>query len=208
MKKIQTLGLIVALISMVVAAHAQTNTPPATNAPAPPASTVTPPATVTPSSAITLLQSYLVDNDPTCNVWQSNHFDIWQAAVFQNVNGTPGASAVGNVLGLEVPVWRTTTRNTGLHIESMTDFEQLFGDVGWQGFGLGYDYNIHQVQISFNIDGDIALHGPMTFNIAPGLEFKKASTSLGGISPLFRWQIPIRKQTGWGQILVGAQLPF
>ena len=58
----------------------------------------------TPLNIIGTLQSYIRDNDTNCNLWQTNHIDIWQAAVFQSVNGVPGASAIGNVLGLDLYV--------------------------------------------------------------------------------------------------------
>ena len=170
--------------------------------------TVTTTSTTTPGTILSTLQSYLVDNDPTYNGWQSNHVDLWQAAVFQDVKGVSGASAVGNVLGLEVPVLRFSSNQFGLHAESLTDFEQVFGDIGWQGVGLGLDYNIHQVQVSFGFDVDMALQGPLTATIVPGIEFKKASTSLNGVSPIFRYEIPIRSHPGAGRVFIGVQVPF
>ena len=83
--------------------------------------TVTTTSTTTPGTILSTLQSYLVDNDPTYNGWQSNHVDLWQAAVFQDVKGVSGASAVGNVLGLEVPVLRFSSNQFGIHAESLTD---------------------------------------------------------------------------------------
>lgn len=179
------------------------------------------PATVTPTASDTatnpiptgttgvigILQSYLLVNDPTYNGWQSNHVDLWQAAVFRNVSGVPGISAVGNVLGAELPVWRTTNLNSGFHVESLTDFETVFGDVGWQGIGLGYDYNIHQVQISGGLDIDIGLKDALTFRAAPFLEFKKASTLMGGLSPLFRLELEAEKHPSV-MGFVGMQVPF
>ena len=195
------------LLAIGLTAHAQTNTNILGNIP-PPAAAAAPATNELPATIIGTLQSYLTQNDPSFNGWQSNHFDLWQAAVFQDENGVPGASAVGNVLGLEVPFWRTASKNTGFHIESMTDFETVFGDVGWQAVGIGYDYNIHQVQISGVLDVDLALQGPMKATAAPGIEFKKASTSLAGASPLIRWDIPIRKSTGAGRVFIGLQFPF
>ena len=154
------------------------------------------------------LEGYLTVNDTNCNIWQSNHFDIFQAAVFQNVNGVPGASAVGNVLGLEVPFYRWSSNTFGLHVESLTDFETVFGDVGWQAMGFGADYNIHQVQVSAGLDLNLGLNGPETLRAAPFIEFKKASTSLNGLSPLFRYEIPIDRKTKSGLFFVGLQLPF
>jgi len=164
--------------------------------------------TNTPQSVLDMFTSYLKDNDPNYNGWCSNHFDIWEAAAFQNVNGTPGASAVGNVLGLEIPVWRSVTKSVGLHLESQTDFETVFGDVGYQAVGIGYDYNLHQIQLSAGLDADIGLNGPLTVNAVPFIEFKKASTSLGGASPIFRYELPIRSHPGGGRLLIGVQVPL
>jgi hypothetical protein len=161
-----------------------------------------------PGQILGTLQSYLINNDPTYNGWQSNHIDLWQAAVFQDVKGVAGASAVGNTLGLEVPVLRFDSNTFGLHLESITDFEQVFGDIGWQGAGVGLDYNLHQVQISFQLDADIGLKGPLTGTVVPGIEFKKASTSLNGVSPIFRYEIPIRKNPGAGRVFIGIQIPL
>ena len=147
-------------------------------------------------------------NDTNYNGWATYHADLWQAAVFQDVKGVAGASAVGNVLGLEVPVYRWSSNTYALHLESLTDFETVFGDIGWQGLGIGLDYNLHQVQVSFVMDLDIGLKGPTTATIAPGLEFKKASTSLAGVSPLARYDFPIRKNEGAGRVFVGVQFPF
>ena len=157
----------------------------------------------TPANVIGYLQSYLLNNDTNYNGWDSNHFDLWEAAVFQNVNGTPGASAVGNVLGLEIPIHKYN-----LHVESLTDFETVFGNVGYQALGLGYDYNIHQIQLSAGLDVDVNLNGATTANAVPFIEFKKASTSLGGSSPFLRYEVPIRKSPGAGRFLVGLQVPF
>jgi hypothetical protein len=79
--------------------------------------------------------------------------------------------------------------------------------VGWQAVGAGYDYNIHQVQISGIFDLDVGLKAAFTVRPALGLEFKKASTSLAGISPIFRVEMEVQKHPG---ILgfVGAQIPF
>jgi hypothetical protein len=165
----------------------------------------TPVATVEtnpPTSILGLLQSYLLQNDPTWNGWQSNHVCIWQAAVFSSVNGTPGASAIGNDLGAEFPIHKYN-----IHIESITRFEQLFGDVHSQAVGVGYDYNIHQIQLSAGVDVEDTFANNAV-RAVPFLEFKKASTSMAGLSPFFRYEFPVQKNPGAGRVLVGMQLPL
>lgn len=162
----------------------------------------------TPSTVIGYLEQYLTHNDTNYNGWQSNHFDVWEAAVFQTVAGTPGASAVGNTLGVEFPIYHFSSNNYSVHLESITDFEQVFGDIGWQGVGIGLDYNFHQLQLSAGLDANIGLKGPLTMQAAPYIEFKYASTSLAGASPFVRYEVPIRKNTGSGMFMVGIQFPF
>ena len=192
-------------------AFAQISTTPgalSTNAPIlAPVPTVATTTSSTPTSILTMLEGYLVNNDPTYNGWQSNHFDIWEGAVFANVNGTPGASSVGNDLGLEVPFWRSATKDYGFHVESITRFEQLFGDVHSQAVGIGYDYNIHQIQLSGGVDLETTFANN-AWRAVPFLEFKKASTTLYGLAPFLRYEFPVQKNPGAGRVIVGLQLPF
>lgn len=171
----------------------QSNTVPA--APAPPVLSLT-------NGPIQLLESYLVDNDPAFNGWQSNHFTVWQAAVFASVNGTPGASAEGNDLGLEVPVYAHE-----ISLDSVTRFEQVFGDIHSQQFGLQYDYNLNQIQASVGLDARYTFTGHAV-NAVPYVELKKASTSLRGIGTFLRYGLPIRKNPGGGEVDVGVEAPF
>src|SRR5580698_839876 len=96
---------------------------------------------------LSLLESFIANNDMNYNGWTNAHFTIWQAAAFANVNGVPGASSEGNDLGFEVPIHKYS-----LHLDSVTRFEQLFGDIGSQQVGLGYDYTLHQLQLSAGLD--------------------------------------------------------
>lgn len=192
----KTIAVLTALLGLSLALEAQTNTNTAPVAPAP-ASTI-----------VGTLEQYLTVNDPTYNGWQSNHFTVFEAAVFQNVDGVPGASAVGNVLGLEVPVYRTATKLYDVHLESLTDFETVFGNVGWLAAGVAVDCNLHQIQLSAGLDVNLALQGPMTAQAAPFIEFKKASTQLNGASPIFRYEVPIRSRAGAGMFIIGVQVPL
>jgi len=81
-------------------------------------------------------------------LWQSNSFSVWQAAAFASVQGVDGESSLGNDLGLEVPIHKWS-----LHIDSVTRFEQLAGDVDFQQFGLGYDYDYYNILLTGGVDG-------------------------------------------------------
>ena len=175
---------------------------PLVSATASPITSPTVTATGTPANLLTLLQSYALDNDPTDNIWDTNKLVLFQAAVFSSVNGTPGASAVGNDLGLELPIHKFN-----VHVESVTRFEQLFGDVHSQAIGVAYDYNLHQIQLSAGVDVEDTFQDNAV-RAVPFLEFKKASTSLAGVSPLFRYEFPIQRNPGAGRVLVGVQMPL
>jgi hypothetical protein len=118
------------------------------------------------------------------------------------VNGTPGASAIGNDLGLEVPIHKYN-----IHLEAVTRFEQLFGDVHSEAVGVGYDYSIHQIQLSAGVDVEDTFKNN-AWRAVPFVEFKKASTSMYGLSPFFRYEFPVQKDPGAGRVLVGLQIPL
>ena len=159
--------------------------------------------TITAASApLSMLESYIVDNDTNYQGWNSNSFTLWEAAAFQQVNGVPGASAIGNDLGLEVPI-----HSFNLHVDSVTEFETLFGDIHFQKIGLAYDYNWGQIQMSAGLDADIQLAGPLTLHMEPYFEFKKAATSTG-LAPFIRYGYPIQRHAGAGIVYTGLQIPF
>lgn len=146
------------------------------------------------------IESYLVDNDPTFNGWSSNHFTLIEAAKFANVNGTPGASSEGNVVGLEIPIHKWS-----VHIDALADFEQLAGDVHSFAIGAGYDYNIHQIHLSAGLDvQDVFANNHI--QAMPYVELIKMPTTLYGLAPFLRWQYPISRAPGGGEFLVGIGL--
>ncbi len=201
MNKIKTIiGLLVAGV-ITNSLHAQTNGIMGlaqTNAPV----TNPPPAVTGLGSPLAGLQSYLTVNDPSFNGWSTNKFLLTQTAVFQNVNGTPGASSEGNVLGLEIPIHKWS-----VHMESRTRFEQLFGDVHSQAMGVGYDYVVHQIRLSAGLDGDYAFAGNR-LQAVPFIELIKMPTTLYGLAPVIRYSYPITKAPGAGRIEVGMGLSF
>lgn len=151
---------------------------------------------------ISLLESYIVDNDTNYNGWLSNHFSLWQAAVFSTVHGVPGASAVGNDMGLEVPVYKHA-----LSVDSVTRFEQLFGDIHSQQIGVSYSYNMNQIQLSAGLDGRYNFIGHH-LEAVPYVELKKASTLLHGVGTILRYSFPIQKNAGGGEVEIGAVVSF
>ena len=181
MKK-TALAIIAALAALTGSLHAQTNT--------------------APSSVLTELQSYLANNDTNYNGWASNHFTLWESAVFASVNGTPGESTLGNDLGIEIPIHKYS-----LHLDSITRFEQVFGDIGSQSAGLAYDYNIHQVQLSAGLDMRYVFTGSHA-EAVPYIELKKSSTSLYGTAPFLRYSYPIQKSPGAGEVDIGLSISF
>ncbi len=146
------------------------------------------------------LQSYFVDNDPNWNGWASNKFTVWQAAAFSSVNGVAGASSVGNGLGLEVPFHKWH-----LHLDSVTDFEQLFGDVHAQSFGVGYDYTRNQIHLSAGLDAQYTFAGH-TLRAMPYIELIKQPTTLYGVAPFLRYAYPVNKSPGAGKFYVGLAI--
>ena len=138
----------------------------------------------------------------TYNGWTNHTLTLWQAAVYSSVNGTPGESSIGNDLGLEIAIHKYN-----LHLDSVTRFEQLAGDVHHQQFGVAYDYNVHQIQLSAGIDARYVFTGSQ-LQAVPYLEFKKASTSLYGTAPFIRYSLPIRKNPGAGEVDVGLAISF
>lgn len=148
------------------------------------------------------LESYLTQNDPAFNGWSTNKFTLWQAAAFASVNGMAGASSVGNGMGLEIPIHKYS-----LHLDSVTDFEQLFGDVHAQSFGLGYDYNIHQIHLSAGLDGQYTFSGN-SLHALPYVELIKQPTTLYGLAPLLRYAYPITRRPGAGKVYVGLSISF
>ena len=160
-------------------------------------------ATPTPSSIFTTLESYLVNNDPAYNGWTNNSFTVWQAAVFSSVNGTAGESAIGNDLGAEIPL--RFIKFASLHLDSVTRFEQLFGDVASQSVGIAYDYSVHQIQVSAGLDARYRFTGNHV-QAVPYIEFKKASTSLYGTAPFIRYSFPIQGKPGAGEVDIGLSI--
>ena len=151
---------------------------------------------------LSTLQSFIVNNDTNYNGWTNSQFTIWQAAVFASVNGTAGESSLGNDLGLEIPIHKY-----GIHLDSITRFEQLFGDVGSQSVGVAKDINIHQMQLSAGLDARYRFTGSH-FQAVPYFEFKKASTSLYGTAPFVRYSYPIQSKPGAGEIDLGLCITF
>lgn len=146
------------------------------------------------------LQSYLINNDTTFNGWSTNHFTAIEAVKFANVNGVPGASALGNVVGLEIPIHKWS-----VHFDTLVDFEQLFGDVHSLAVGVGYDYNIHQIHLSGGVDvQDVFTNNHV--QAVPYVELMKMPTTLYGLAPFLRWQYPISRHPGGGEFLVGIGL--
>ena len=211
MNNILKIASVIAAILCSLACEAQTNSSPgalstnnaalvampASEVPAP-----APTATATSQNILAILQSYLVDNDPTCYIWNSNHFTLWQGAVFSSVNGTPGASAVGNDLGAAIPIHKYN-----ISIESVTRFEQLFGDVHSQAVGVQYNYDLHQIQLSGGVDVECTFANN-AWRAVPFLQFAKASTTLAGLCPIFRYEFPVQKDPGAGRVIVGICLPL
>ncbi len=181
MKKI--IGITAIILSCSLAGQAQSNTS-------------------TASSVLTELESYLVNNDTNYNGWANNNFTIWEAAVFSSVNGTAGESSLGNDLGLELPIHKYN-----LHLDSVTRFEQLFGDVHSQSAGVAYDYNVHQLQLSAGLDARYVFTGNH-LQAVPYLEFKKASTSLYGTAPFVRYSYPVQSKPGAGEVDIGLSVSF
>lgn len=156
-------------------------------------------------------ENYITLNDTNWNGWNSNHFTLWQGATFANVQGVPGASTIGNDLGLELPIYHVKVgpdlTGYSLHLDSATRFETLFGDVHSQQVGLALDYNLHQVQLSAGLDARYQFIGSQVVAV-PYLELKKASTLLNGLSPFLRYGYPARGKSGAGEITIGMCVEF
>ena len=151
-------------------------------------------------SFLSTLESYIVQNDPAFHGWDSNHFTLVEAAAFASVNGTPGASSVGNMVGLEIPIHKYS-----IHIDSMTRFEQLAGDVHSQAVGLGYDYAVNQIHLSAGLDAELVFaHNHL--QAVPYIELIKMPTTLYGVAPFLRYQYPVSRSPGAGEFLVGLAL--
>jgi len=151
---------------------------------------------------LSTLESYLTQNDPTFHGWDINKFTLWQAAAFANVNGVAGASSVGNGVGLEIPLHKYS-----IHLDSVTDFEQLFGDVHAQSFGLGYDYNLNQIHLSAGFDAQYTFTGN-SVHAMPYVELIKQPTTLHGLAPFLRYAYPITRSPGAGRFYVGLGITF
>lgn len=155
-----------------------------------------------PSTVIGELESYLANNDTNYNGWTNTTLTLWEAAVFSSVNGTAGESPIGNDLGAEIAIHKYS-----LHIDSVTRFETLFGDVAAQSAGLAYDYDIHQIQLSIGLDARYLFTGHHV-EAVPYMEFKKASTSLYGTAPFIRYSFPIQNKPGAGEVDIGLAISF
>lgn len=170
-------------------------------------------STNTPLNAVTgplsTLESYILDNDTNYNGWASNSFVLWEAAVFANVNGTPGASSIGNDMGLEVPFHNFTSKAilSSLSLDTSARFDALFGDLQAAQLGLAYNYNLYQVQMSAGLDGRYTMSGG-GLEAVPYFEFKKASTALPMLAPFIRYSYPILKKPGAGEVDIGLQISF
>jgi hypothetical protein len=197
MTPIKSLLLAAALLCASLA-HAQTNLPPAPSVP----TNVPPDIAAGLSNPFSLLESYVADNDPAFNGWESNHFTLWQSAVFSDVKGVTWASSVGNDLGLEVPIHKYH-----IAIDSVTRFEQLFGDVHDQQVGVQYEYDLHQLRLAGGLDGRYTFTGKR-LQAVPYVELEKASTQLHGVGALLRYGYPITSKSGAGEIEVGAFVSF
>jgi hypothetical protein len=147
------------------------------------------------------LQSFMLNNDTSTQPWTSNLFSLWEAAAFQNVNGVAGVSPVGNDLGLEIPIHKYN-----IHLDSVTEFETVFGDVHSQAIGIAYDYNLYQIQLSAGLDAEMGLAKAFTIHAEPYFEFKKASTALPALAPFIRYGYPIRSRAGAGKIYIGVTI--
>jgi hypothetical protein len=143
MKKLITIA---AIIASVLAGEAQTNAPlPSVSATNVPLSTnIFNDLLNLPQSLETLVTQGVNLND---TLWNSNSFTFWEAACFANVHGVAGESSQGNDLGLEVPI-----HQWNMHVDSVTRFEQLMGDIGNQQFGAAYDLIYYNILFSGGCD--------------------------------------------------------
>lgn len=185
--------------------QAQMNPAPLGAAPLPPTLATNVTVVSPPTSLADLpgtIQSYFLNNDPAFNGWLTNKFLIWQAAKFANVNGVAGASSLGNSVGLEIPIHKYN-----IHVDSSTDFEQLFGDVHAQAFGLGLDYAVHQIHLSGGLDAQYVFLSHH-LQAMPYVELCKMPTTLYGLAPFLRYAYPISKAPGAGVFLIGVGLSF
>lgn len=146
------------------------------------------------------VESYLLDNDTNYHGFDSNAFMLFQSAVFSSVKGVPGASSIGNDLGLDVPFHKYN-----LALDSVTRFEQVFGDVGNQQVGVQYDYNDYQVQFYGGFDVRYQFAGHRVIAV-PYVGLAKASTGIPSLSPFIRWSYPITSKPGAGEVDIGLDI--
>lgn len=146
---------------------------------------------------LSLAESYLVDNDPLYDGWESNAFSLNQSAVFSDVKGVAGASTLGNDLGVDIPIHKYN-----ISIDEVTRFEQLFGDVGMVEGGVQYNYNDYQVQMSGGIDIRDTFQGHR-IQAVPYVQIAKASTGIPALSPFARYEFPISSHSGAGELKIG-----
>lgn len=167
------------------------------------------PSEVIPAGPLSTLQSYLVNNDMTYTGWDSNYFTLSEGAVFSSVGGTPGASSLGNDMGLEVPLHSFSTNAwlRNLSIDSQTRFETVFGDIHSQQLGVAFNYNYGQVQLSAGLAGRYGFTKGDGLHAVPFVELKKA-TSVAGTSPFVRYAFPITSKPGAGEIDLGICFTF
>lgn len=177
---------IVLTVWAALAAHGQTNNSPFTV-------TATPALPAIPSNGpLSLLESYLVDNDPTYNGWTNVGVTLWQAAAFSSVSGVDGESPVGNDFGIQLPlrVFSKTGFVSNLEVDEVTRFEALFGDVAQEQIGIGYAYCLHQLKLEAGLSGRYAWQGG-TVQAVPWVGLQKASTQLSGLGTFLRASAPL-----------------
>lgn len=155
-----------------------------------------------PTSVLQMFESYVMDNDPSCTTWVSNKFVIGQAAVFSSVKGQTGESAIGNDLIAEYNV------TSKFAIDSATRFEQVFGDISAQEFGVQYHvYTQYQLRISAGLDAEWEFANRHLL-ADPNFRLEKASTTLHGLGAFAEYGMPIQKDPGWGRLKIGVFIPF
>ena len=93
-----------------------------------------------------------------------------------------------------------------IHLDSVTRFEELFGDVAFQQFGIGYDYSLHQIHASGGVSVRDTFYDTAIRPVF-WLEFAKASTQLGGASPFFRFNVLAQRKDQL-ELCVGVDVPL
>ena len=162
-----------------------------------------------PQDIIATIESAVTQVNTNSAVWKSNLFTIYEGAAFASVANVPGQSSIGNDLGVMVPVYTLMPApgllpTANIALDSGTRFESVFGNVAHQQFGAFLQYNYYNIKLGGGIDGRYRFTDRKGLAV-PGFQ---VDLNTGPIGVYTRWDIPIEHKTGFGELIIGAGMPF